>query len=497
MRCPNISRFGFALLLGFLVQCAPSPDEPSAPDATAQAADVHAGHGGAPVQAEVWTCAMHSQIQLPASGRCPICGMELVPVATGDASGTAGEEVESRRLTMSAVGVALAGIQTAVVVREAVSKEIRMVGKVAYDETRVRKIAAWVSGRIDRVFVDFTGVQVNQGDHLVVVYSPELRTAQEELLQAGKAARALRRSKVSVLRESSSATVDASREKLRLLGLTPAQIGAIETEGKVSDTLTIFSPIGGTVVMKHAFEGMYVETGTLIYEIADLSRLWVQLDAYESDMSWIRFGQRVEFATEAYPGEAFGGRVAFIEPTVNAKTRTVKLRVNVDNADGRLKPGMFVRAMVLAGISEGGRVMDPELAGKFIGPMHPEIIRDEPGACPICGMDLVRAEDYGYVAPASDILPLVVPVTAPLITGERAVVYVKVAGAERPTFEGREVVLGPRAGATYVVREGLVEGEEVVVKGNFKIDSALQIQARPSMMSATGDGGGGGHAHAH
>jgi Cu(I)/Ag(I) efflux system membrane fusion protein len=485
----------FPAMLLFLAQCAPTPDESGALDAAAGAGSTHAGSGAAAEQAEVWTCAMHLQIRLPEPGRCPICAMDLVPVATGGGSGTAGEGAQSRRLVMSAEAVALAGIQTELVVREAVAKEIRMVGKVDFDETRVRKIAAWVPGRIDRVFVDFTGVQVNEGDHLVVIYSPDLRTAQEELLQAGKAARALRGSKVSVLRESSSATVDAAREKLRLLGLTAEQIGEIETQGKVSDTLTIFSPIGGTVVMKYAFEGMYVETGTPIYEIADLSRLWVRLDAYESDMSWVRFGQRVEFATVAYPGEVFHGRVSFIEPTLDSKTRTVKLRVNVDNADRRLKPGMFVRAIVRAGVSAGGRVMDPELAGKWIGPMHPEIIREDPGSCPICGMDLVRAEDYGYVAPQTEAMPLIVPATAPLITGERAVVYVKVAGAGGPVFEGREVVLGPRTGASYVVREGLAEGDEVVVKGNFKIDSALQIQARPSMMSPTGGGVGGGHVH--
>lgn len=495
MRCPNLVSVGFALMLVFLVQCASTPEDAAAPDATADIAAAHASHGGAATQAEVWTCAMHPQIRLPKPGRCPICGMELIPVATAGALAAVDEELQSPRLAMSAAAVALAEIQTLPVVRKAVAKEIRMVGKVDYDETRVREIAAWVPGRIDRVFVDFTGVQVNEGDHLVVVYSPELRMAQEELLQASKAASALRRSKVAVLRESSSATVDASREKLRLLGLTPEQISEIESEGKVSDTLTIYSPIGGTVVMKHASEGMYVKTGTPIYEIADLSRLWVLLDAYESDMSWIRFGQRVEFATEAYPGEVFSGRVAFIEPTVNAKTRTVKLRVNVGNADGRLKPGMFVRAIVRAGVSDGGRVMDPELAGKWIGPMHPEIIRDEPGSCPICGMELVGAEAYGYALPASDVLPLVVPATAPLITGERALVYVRVPGTENPTFEGREVVLGPRTGTSYVVREGLAEGEEVVVKGNFKIDSSLQIQARPSMMSAAGDGGGGAHAH--
>lgn len=483
-----------ALAVVLFAQCGGPSEEPGTTTAAVDAGE-HAGHGVSEKQPEVWTCAMHPQIRLPKPGKCPICGMELIPVAQQDTGSAEDDMPNLRRLVMSPEAVALANILTAPVTRDVVSKEVRMVGKVDYDETRVRKIAAWVPGRIDRLYVDFTGVEVNDGDHLVYVYSPELRTAQEELLQAKKAARAVQGSNVSVLRDSSAATVEAAKEKLRLLGLTPEQIRDIERRGKPTDHLTIYAPIGGTVVRKHAFEGMYVDTGTAIYEIADLSKLWVRLDAYESDMSWIRYGQDVAFTTEAYPGEVFHGRVAFIEPTLNPQTRTVKLRVNVENSDGRLKPEMFVRAVVRAGVTEGGKVMDPELAGKWIGPMHPEIVRDDPGTCPICGMDLVRAEDYGYVAPDEETTPLTVPASAPLITGERAVVYVRLPGTEKPTFEGREIVLGPRTGDSFVVREGLDEGEQVVVKGNFKLDSALQIQARPSMMSSEGGAGGGAHDH--
>ena len=490
-----VTIFTLVLLGAIAVQCSSGSDDTtgaarSEPTATSTQA--------AGAEEETWTCAMHPQIRLPGPGKCPICGMDLIPVddGTGGSAGDAGGT--ERRLVMSPEAVALANIQTAPVERDVVAKEVRMVGKVDYDETRVRKIAAWVPGRIDRLYVDFTGVEVKDGDHLVYIYSPELRTAQEELLQARRAAREVAKSRSAVLRESSTATVEAAREKLRLLGLTAEQVRSIERRGKASDHLTIYAPIGGTVVEKQAFEGMYVETGTPIYEIADLSKLWVRLDAYESDMSWIRYGQHVEFTTEAYPGELFHGRVAFIEPTLNPRTRTVKLRVNVDNPDGKLKPEMFVRAVVRAGVTEGGKVMDPELAGKWIAPMHPEIVRDEPGTCPICGMDLVKAEDYGYVASDPEATPLLIPASAPLITGERAVVYVKLPDTEQPTFEGREIVLGPRTGDHFVVREGLDEGDQVVVKGNFKLDSALQIQARPSMMSSTGGADGpphGGHRH--
>jgi len=170
-------------------------------------------------------------------------------------------------------------------------------------------------------------------------------------------------------------------------------------------------------------------------------------------------------------------------------TRTVKVRVNVPNPDGKLKPGMFVRGVVQSQVATGGRVMDPGLAGKWVSPMHPEVVKDGPGSCDVCGMALVRAEDLGYVAAEvrDEDKPLAIPASAPLITGKRAVVYVETPQADRPTFEGREVVLGPRAGDYYLVESGLEEGERVVTQGNFRIDSALQILAKPSMMSPEAD----------
>lgn len=233
-----------------------------------------------------------------------------------------------------------------------------------------------------------------------------------------------------------------------------------------------------------------------IYTVADLSQVWVKLDAYESDLSWIRYGQEVQFTTEAYPGEMFTGRISFIDPILDAMTRTVKIRVDVPNPDGKLKPEMFVRAVVQARITEGGRVMDRDLAGKWISPMHPWIVKSEAGTCDVCGMDLVPAESLGYVGPdAPEAPPLVIPETAPLITGKRAVVYVQKPNTDVPTFEGRDVELGSRAGRYYVVKSGLHEGELVVTNGNFKIDSALQIQTKPSMMNPQGGGTAPGHQH--
>ena len=443
-------------------------------------------------QAQIWTCSMHPQIKLPKAGKCPICGMNLIPLETSD------EEVGSmRELSVSEHAKALMEIETVPVEQKFVSAEVRMVGKVDYDETRVSYITAWVPGRLDRLYVDYTGVPVKKGDHMVYLYSPELLGAQEELLQAVKAAKQLQNSEGSAAHAPANATVEAVREKLRLWGLTQKQIAEIETRGKPSDHMTIYAPVGGIVIHKNAKEGMYVQTGSRIYTIADFSGVWVLLDAYESDLVWLRYGQAVEFTAESYPGEVFKGTIAFIDPVLNQATRTVKVRVNVANPELKLKPGMFLRAVARANVASSGKVMNPDLAGKWICPMHPEIVKDAPGECDICGMPLVTTESLGYIGkkPAPADAPLVIPATAPLITGTRAIVYVSVPGKDKPTYEGREILLGPRAGDYYLVRHGLQEGDQVVTRGNFKLDAELQIRAKPSMMTPEGGGGGGEHAH--
>jgi Cu(I)/Ag(I) efflux system membrane fusion protein len=442
--------------------------------------------------ATVWTCSMHPQIRQPKPGKCPICGMDLIPADDGG-----GEEATSlREVSISREARELLDLRVAPVERRYVTATVRMVGKVEYDETRLGYLTAWVPGRLDRLYVDYTGVEVKKGDHMISIYSPELYSAQAELIRARQSAEQ-RRSSTAAL--SAERLLESAREKLRLWGLTAEQIRSIEAQGEPSDHLTIYAPMAGIVIHKNAQEGMYVDTGTRIYTIADLSQLWVKLDAYESDLPWLRYGQEVEFTTEAYPGEVFTGTIAFIDPVLNPQTRTVKVRVNVANPNGKLKPDMFVRALVRAQVATAGRVMDPDLVGKWICRMHPGVIKETAGDCDICGMPLVRTESLGYVSAAEveseSAEPLVVPTSAVLRTGTRAVVYVQNPSATKPTYEGREIVLGPRAGDFYIVRSGLEEGERVVTQGNFKLDSALQIAAKPSMMNPEGSGGGGGHHH--
>ena len=442
---------------------------------------------GATGKPQMYTCSMHPQVRLPdPDAKCPICFMDLIPVEDKSNTGDASAAI----LTMSPAAMRLAEIEVTPVRRLLPKVEVRMVGKIDYDETRLATISAYFPGRLDRLYVDFTGIPVSKGDHLVSIYSPELFTAESELLSNLEALKQLSASTSSTALVIARSTLKASREKLRLYGLLPEQIRQIEENGEITDHMTIYSSIGGVVTTIHKAEGEYVKTGEPIYSVADLSHLWVKLDAYESDLRWIRYGQDVEFSTEAFPGEVFDGHIAFIDPQVSTTTRTVKVRVNVENSNGRLKPGMFVRAIVRPVISGGGEVVATDLAGKLICPMHPEIVRDAQAPCDICGMDLVPAETLGYVSVESDKpMPLVIPVTAPLITGKRAIVYVKLPDQDTPTFEGREIVLGPRAGDYYIVREdvpggaNLAKDDLVVIKGNFKIDSALQIQARKSMMS--------------
>ncbi len=431
--------------------------------------------------APVWyTCSMHPSVRLQdPNAKCPICFMDLIPVSSNDT----GADDGATRLSISENAAALSRIETARVERRFPVAETRLYGRVTYDETSVARLTAYFPGRIDRLFVNYVGVPVARGDHLAEIFSPALLAAFEELRQAGAAA-ATEGDGSDLVRRATAETLVASREKLRLFGLTTEQIAAIEDDRFDADRLTIYAPIGGVVTHLAVREGDYVQTGAPIATVASLQRLWLDLEAYESQLPMLRWGQPVSFTVEAHPGEVFEGRVSFIEPIVDDRTRTAAVRVAVDNADRRLKPGMFASAVVRARVGENGAMADEEWAGLWVCPMHPTVVKDAPGSCDICGMDLVTTESLGVAPdPAPTQAPLVIPRSAALFTGARSVVYVQVEDMERPTYEGREVTLGARAGDLQIVRSGLVEGERVVVNGAFRIDSAMQIAAKPSMMS--------------
>lgn len=455
-----------------------------APDQPEEVQEEHAAHTDEVAEEPtLYTCSMHPSVRLPdPDAKCPICFMDLIPV-TEDAGGS------SASLVLSEAAAAASRIETAKAAEFFPTAEVRLYGKLTYDETSVARLTAYFPARIDRLFVNYVGVPVARGDHLAEVYSPELLAAFEELRQALRAADESRTSS-ELVRSATQDTLAAAREKLRLFGLTDEQVMAVEDGSFGSDRLTVYSPIGGIVTHLAAREGDYVGTGEPIATVANLSRLWLDLEAYESQMPLLRWGQPVEFTVESHPGERFEGRISFIEPIVDERTRTAAVRVAVDNADGRLKPGMFASAVVRPRVAADGAVVSDELAGRWVSPMHPTVVKDGPGECDVCGMDLVPAESLGVVGdPEAAVAPLVIPRSAVLFTGTRSVVYVEEANTDRPTYEAREVTLGARAGEFYVVREGLEPSEAVVVSGAFRIDSAMGIAAKPSMMVGEPSGG--------
>ncbi len=429
-----------------------------------------------------WTCSMHPQVKLPKAGQCPICFMDLIPVKAGDSG-----SLDENQLALSPRAKVLAQVETQPVQRRGLEHEVRMVGKVAVDETRITYISSYVPGRIDRLFVNYTGIFVKKGVHLAEIYSPEVLVAQREYLLALDAVESGKKGTTQpvAVRDATDAMLQAARRKLQLWAIPEDQIAELERLRKPLDHIRIDAPEEGWVTDRQGYEGMYVETGTRIFTLADLRTVWVLLDAYELEIGFIHYGQQVQFETEAYPGQVFTGRIAYIDPVLNEATRTVKVRVTVPNSEMKLRPGMFVRAKVTAAVTETGKIVDASLAGKWISPMHPEIVKDGPGKCDVCGMDLVPAESLGFATSQAAVPEvLVIPQTAVLLTGTRAVVYVETQQNDQPVYESREVRLGMRAGDNYVVLEGLDEGERIVTRGAFQIDSAMQIQAKPSMMQA-------------
>ncbi|KMQ49866.1 putative Co/Zn/Cd efflux system membrane fusion protein [Chitinispirillum alkaliphilum] len=396
----------------------------------------------------LWTCSMHPQIVMEEPGQCPICHMDLIPMPS-DGPGS-GDESE-RSLTLSNSAIRLSRIVTAPVARRGGDITVRLTGRVVPDERRVEAISSRINGRIDRLVVNETGTAVRRGAALAVLYSPELMSLQQELISAASTVNRLGESASALVKNSAEANLRAAKEKLRLLGFSDTELDNILEKNRPSEHMTVRAAQSGTVLHRAVDQGDYVKEGTPLFHIADLSNVWLHLDAYEKDLPHIRLGQEVEFTLAAIPGETYNGTVSFIDPVINPSTRTANVRVEVRNTDQRLKPEMFLTARILP--------------------------RDD-------------------VEISDETAPLVIPVTAPLLTGERAIVYVETGSDEvGSVYEGKEIVLGPRMGDNYIVKSGLEEGERVVVHGAFRIDSELQIRARPSMMNPEGGATGGAHAH--
>lgn len=376
-----------------------------------------------------WTCSMHPQIHMDHPGKCPICGMDLIPVMEGNNDG--GEAISPDEIQMTDAAMKIADIQTMVVKKAYPNKEVYLLGKVKPDERNIAELTARFGGRIEKLFVNFTGQEVKKGERLATIYSPALLTAQKELLEAQD------------YKQSNPEFYRAARNKLKLWDLTDAQIDQIEMKGQAQSYFDVLSPIEGTVTRRNVSLGDYVKEGNALFQVIDLTKVWVMFEAYESDLPWIKMGDRVEFTVKSIPGKNFTGKISFIDPTIDPKTRIAQVRVEALNAQELLKPEMFANGVVTSTI--GGNQKD-----------------------------------------------LMVPKTAVLWTGKRAVVYVKVVERKQPTFKHREIVLGPTAGDFYIVSSGLQEGEEIAINGVFKIDAAAQLAGKPSMMNPDGGDSGAG-----
>ncbi|UCE60227.1 MAG: efflux RND transporter periplasmic adaptor subunit [Phycisphaerales bacterium] len=493
---------------------------------------------------EYWTCSMHPAVRQPEPGDCPQCGMELIPKYVGsDEPGIkrpearpfqagATDKTKSKRWYMctmpecgdrgsddpdsrcpvcgmkrepvmmdmsSQAGEAeialgeharrLAELATEPVTRRHLTKRIRTVGKVTYDETHLKMVSAWTSGRIDRLFADFTGMVVSSGDHLVEIYSPELISAQEELLQATRSLDAARIDSTGSSRPLSEALVVSARRKLELLGVNAAQIEELKRTGEVANHLVIHTPLDGTIIHKWAMEGKYVKTGDPLYQIADLTKVWLLLDLYEADLPWIAPFQEVSVMTQSLPGETFRGEIVFVDPVVDPATRTIKVRVNVNNPDRRLKPEMYVKAQIDVAVGAGGHAATPAARGAFVCPMHTWETAEASSVCPICKMDMIAVEKLpGYRPPDAPLAVLSVPAEAVMRTGRRALVYVE---TNPGVYRGVEVKIAAAAQDEtgrrfYPVSEGIHEGQNVVTRGNFVIDSQMQLAGKPSLFNARG-----------
>lgn len=431
--------------------------------------------GGHPAHEEaLYVCPMMDIPPRRAPGRCPVCGMELIKVSGAEE----GDGKAAARVRLSEEALSRAQVQLARVERRPVAAEVRLFGRIDYDPAHVSKINAFMPGIINRVYVRRSGQFVRWGEPLFDIYSSDLLATQQQLVDALKLVPSFFAfqsggshvardvpiqprapmedpSKRSPEVNAALNTIAAARHKLAILGMPKADIDRLMTVGAATGVATVYSPLYGQVIEQNAFEGAFVNTATTVFTIGDPLYVWVRLEAYETDFPWLRRGQEVSFQTDAYPGEAFRARVVNIDPVFNTRTRTFSVgALCTEDQGGRLKSGMLVRAVIHAELNREGVVIGEGDKG------------GEP--------------------------PLVIPASAPLITGRRALVYVAPPD-EEGVFEGREVVLGPKAKDHYVVREGLNEGEQVVVNGNFKIDSAVQILARPSMMTLDEGGTIAGH----
>ena len=391
----KIALISITLILGIFLGWAISP----------ATTDTHAHEEGEGLPS-IWTCSMHPQIRLQEAGDCPICGMDLIP---GDQEATGSSNPQAFQMTPEAL--ALAQVQTLVVGGAQAKKELILSGKLQADERENASLTAKFPGRIEKLFVTFTGEQVKAGQRIATVYSPELLTAQKELLESAKT------------KATFPQLYQASKDKLSLWKLSATQIAEIERSGQIKERMDIFANQSGVVLQKNVSVGDYVSMGSVLFTVTNLNSLWLLLDVYETDLPFVALGDDIQFTVAGKPGETLSAKVTFVDPLINANTRAASVRAEIRNVGNALKPEMFVTARI----------------------------------------------QTRNTASSTEVM---VPRTAVLWSGKRSIVYVKVPNAALPEFVLREVTLGNRLGENYQITAGLQAGEEIVSYGAFALDAS-------------------------
>ncbi len=370
------------------------------------------------VKNQTWTCSMHPQVRRQEAGQCPICGMDLTPLTTNS------QDAHSPIIKMSATAMKLANIQTSVVTKESPSKKTHLNGKIQANEGHINAQTAHFAGRIERLLINLTGEYVKKGQVIAYIYSPELVTAQEELFEA------------LTIKQTHPDLYRASKEKLKNWKLSNQQINKIIHSGVPTKKFPVLANWSGVVLTRNVTVGDHVTEGTPLFELADLSKLWVLFDIYEKDLASIKKGNNVQFTIQSFPNEEFEGEISFIDPVINPTTRVAKARLEIDNINRKFKPEMFVRGLVKS-----------------------------------------NSRDKKAI--------ITIPKSAVLWTGKRSIVYVKKETKTGVGFELRKITLGTLLGESYLVTNGLLEGEEIATNGAFTIDASAQLAGKPSMMNTT------------
>lgn len=380
----------------------------------------HIHEGQETMEHQIWTCSMHPQIRQNEPGECPICGMDLIPLDESTSTSPI-------RLEMSEEAVKLSNIATTIIGKGDVSNsEIVLSGRIEANETTSASLVTHIPGRIEKLYVSFTGEKVNKGQRIALIYSPLLITAQKELIEAAK------------IKDEQPKLYEASVNKLKYWKIADKQIEEIISTGEIKENFVIYAENSGIVQQRKVSVGDHLKEGGVLFNVQDLNRLWVVFDAYEKDLPYIKLGDEITYTTQSLPGREFKSKVTFIDPIINPQSRTAKVRLDVSNTGNLLKPDMFVAG---------------QLASDFVSEMD-----------------------------------LTVPKSAVLWTGTRSVVYIKVPELSIPTFEFKEVLLGESIGDEYQVIDGLNAGDEVVTNGAFVIDASAQLNNQASMMNRLVEG---------